>query len=81
MLPSKSRMIPPMLVVPSYIIEYGDRLVVCLNKKVIQAKAEILFSLTKDVLWYSFRQSLEAKEKFEQSTNQQTTHCHLSLPM
>lgn len=50
MLPSKSRMIPPMLIVPSYIIEYGDRLVVCLNKKIIQAKAEILFSWTKDVL-------------------------------
>lgn len=39
-----------MLVVPSYITEYGDRLVVCLNKRIIQAKAEILFSWTKDVL-------------------------------
>lgn len=50
MLPSKSRMIPPMLVVASYISEYGDRLVVCLNEKNIQAKAEILFSWTKYVL-------------------------------
>lgn len=34
-----------MLVVASYISEYGDRLVVCLNEKIIQAKAAIFLKL------------------------------------